>query len=114
MMSAMSTVPKKLYKYCSLRGEAFRFTQSIFARNSVYLSRVDAFNDPFEGHFRLVMPPNASEEQQRYETWANQLQNKSVQREAAILADHRTPVRILEARQVPDAFAVEICDWDQR
>jgi len=45
--------PTKLYKYRSLAGDAFKYTQAIFAREQIYLAQVSQFNDPFEGKFRL-------------------------------------------------------------
>lgn len=45
--------PTKLYKYRSLVGDAFKYTQAIFARRQIYLAQVSQFNDPFEGKFRL-------------------------------------------------------------
>ena len=45
--------PNKLYKYRSLEGEAFKYTQAIFARKQFYLAKTSQFNDPFEGKFRF-------------------------------------------------------------
>lgn len=45
--------PPKLYKYRSLAGESFKYTQAIFARKQFYLAKANQFNDPFEGKFRL-------------------------------------------------------------
>lgn len=51
------TLPKKLYKYRSLEGDSFKYTQAIFVRRNIYLAKVDQFNDPFEGKFRLHSEP---------------------------------------------------------
>ena len=45
--------PKKIYKYRSLVGDAFKYTQAIFSRRQIYLANVNQFHDPFEGKFRL-------------------------------------------------------------
>src|SRR5438270_10833196 len=79
-------LPHYLYKYRSLSGESFRYTQSILTRNIVYLASVAAFNDPFEGHFKLVMPPETLIEQRQNEAWANQQANSRVRNEAAVLS----------------------------
>ena len=50
-------LPKKLYKYRSLEGDSFKYTQAIFVRRNIYLAKVDQFNDPFEGKFRLHSEP---------------------------------------------------------
>jgi hypothetical protein len=45
--------PDKIYKYRSLVGDAFKYTQAIFSRGQIYLANVNQFNDLFEGKFRL-------------------------------------------------------------
>lgn len=45
--------PQKIYKYRSLVGNAFKYTQAIFARRQIYLANISQLNDPFEGKFRL-------------------------------------------------------------
>ena len=79
-------IPSKLYKYRSLAGESFRYTQSIFARNELHCSSLSAFNDPFEGYFALVMPSHAPEQQRQYGPWANELANRKVQGAASVCA----------------------------
>ena len=78
--------PSRLYKYRSLQDDSFRYTQAILAWNTVYLSDVSSFNDPFEGHFRLVMSQGGSPDQQQYEAWANQSFNSRVRAQAAVLS----------------------------
>jgi ribosomal protein L33 len=76
--------PPKLYKYRSLAGDAFRYTQAVLTRSELYCSRLSDFNDPFEGCFSLVMPLDAPVQQRQYEQWSNQLANSLVQRTAAV------------------------------
>ena len=45
-------LPKRLYKYRSLRPDSCEFTESIFRKNQVWYSRTSTFNDPFDcDHF---------------------------------------------------------------
>ena len=46
-------LPNKLYKYRSLDGNCFRFTQSILMQNELWFSKMSDFNDPFEGSFKI-------------------------------------------------------------
>lgn len=45
--------PVKLYKYRSLSGDSFKYTQSIFLRREFLLPKISTFNDPFEGRFSI-------------------------------------------------------------
>lgn len=49
-------LPKKLYKYRSLSGDCFKFTQSIFLRSEIYFPSRKELNDPFEGLFKIEIP----------------------------------------------------------
>lgn len=49
-------LPAKLYKYRSLDGDSFRYTQSIIRRNEIFFSKLRRFNDPFEGYFNVRLP----------------------------------------------------------
>jgi hypothetical protein len=49
--------PSKLYKYRSLSGDSFKYTQAIFVRREIHLSNINTFNDPFEGKFHIEQNP---------------------------------------------------------
>lgn len=48
--------PEKLYKYRSLSGDSFKFTQSILMNNRIYFPTQIELNDSFEGLFRIEIP----------------------------------------------------------
>ena len=79
-------IPDKLFKYRSLAGDNFRYTQEIFTRNELHCSSLRAFNDPFEGRFALVMPPHAPESLRMHQRWLNDMSNMIVQDSAAVCA----------------------------
>lgn len=48
--------PMKLYKYKSLDETSAIFTKSILTDNEVFFPKFSDLNDPFEGHFKMVLP----------------------------------------------------------
>ena len=48
--------PPILYRYRSLNGESFKYTQDIFLRGRLFLGSASAMNDPSEGNCELELP----------------------------------------------------------
>lgn len=53
-------IPTVLYKYRSLAGDSFKFTQDIFLRARLFTAPVAFLNDPCEGLCRQDVPPTAT------------------------------------------------------
>ena len=54
--------PSILYKYRSLAGESFRYTQEVFAKKRLYLPTREQLNDPAEGAYRLKLKLSRSQD----------------------------------------------------
>lgn len=59
-------VPDKIYKFRSLHGDSFKFTQDIFVNQRIYLSKIAEFNDPNEANYFITLEPDNP-----YSGWAN-------------------------------------------
>lgn len=53
-------IPKILYKYRSLAGEYFKYTQDIFLRKRIFLPPASLLNDPWEGLCQVTLPISPS------------------------------------------------------
>ena len=54
-------LPRKLYKYRSLGGDSFRYTQQIVLRRELYFSPLALLNDPYEGAYVPSLDPSVVE-----------------------------------------------------
>lgn len=59
-----------LYKYRSLQGDAFKYTQDIFINRRLYLPSIPEFNDPNEGIAEILV-------ENEYKAWANQIEERN-------------------------------------
>lgn len=77
-----------LYKYRSVSGQAFRYTQDIFINRRLFLPSASKLNDPNEGISNLNI-------QNQYWAWGNQLEERNRQQSVKLCAFtemHKNPV----------------------
>ena len=82
-----------LYKFRSLSGESFKFTQDIFLRNRVFLSPVAKLNDPCEAKFNYVTPQSTSPNP--YKGWAQELDRSELFGAARVFCVTESPTNAL-------------------
>jgi hypothetical protein len=78
----------KLYKYRSISGNAFRFTQDIFINKRLFVPQVRLLNDPNEGIVIIDI-------QNEYRAWGNALEERNRQNSVGLCAfseNHRNSV----------------------
>jgi len=77
-----------LYKFRSVSGKAFRFTQDIFVNRRLYVPTAKVLNDPNEGVATIDI-------KNQYWAWGNQLEERNRQnniRLCAMTQEYRSPV----------------------
>ncbi len=77
-----------LYKFRSVSGEAFRYSQDIFVNRRLYVPTAKVLNDPNEGVATINI-------QNQYAAWGNQLEERNRQSQTRLCAmtqDYRSPV----------------------
>lgn len=60
----------KLYKFKSLEGDSFKYTQDIFVNKRIYLPSIPEFNDPNEGIGEILI-------ENEFKGWGNQLEERN-------------------------------------
>lgn len=73
----------KLYKYCSISGDAFKHTQDIFVNQRLFLSKANMLNDPNEGIAVIDIKND-------YRIWGNQHEERNRQDNIRICAFSET------------------------
>jgi Protein of unknown function (DUF2971) len=83
-------IPQKLYKFRSLAGNSFRRTQHVILRNELYFAKIDSFNDPSEGQFKLGFKIDTSNSQRHQYSgmaaWGAWIMHRDIVRDSGILS----------------------------
>ena len=82
-----------LYKFRSLAGDSFKFTQDIFWRKRIFLSPVEWLNDPCEAKFNYVTPQNVSPNP--YKDWGEMLDRNRLLGSARVFCATESPTNAL-------------------